>query len=117
MKLTSALILTGFYLSTSLGAWAGEDAQGKQVFDKWCMPCHGKGTDYPGTIALEARYKGAVPAALEERKDLAPAMVTYLVRNGISVMPFFRKTEISDSELDALTRYLYNQSTQTAAQP
>lgn len=117
MKFTSALILAGFYLTGSLGAWAGEDAQGKQVFDKWCMPCHGKGTDYPGTLALNARYKGAVPAALEERTDLAPDLVKYFVRNGISVMPFFRKTEISDSELDALTRYLQKQPAQAAAQP
>jgi hypothetical protein len=29
-----------------------------------------------------------------------------MVRDGISVMPFFRKTEISDADLDALTAYL-----------
>jgi (+)-pinoresinol hydroxylase len=28
------------------------------------------------------------------------------VRTGVSVMPFFRKTEISDQELDALAAYL-----------
>jgi mono/diheme cytochrome c family protein len=28
------------------------------------------------------------------------------VRNGVYVMPFFRKTEISDAELDALVAYL-----------
>jgi hypothetical protein len=28
------------------------------------------------------------------------------VRTGVSVMPFFRKTEISDAELDALSKYL-----------
>ena len=29
-----------------------------------------------------------------------------MVRTGISVMPHFRKTEISDAELDALARYV-----------
>jgi len=28
------------------------------------------------------------------------------VRNGITVMPTFRKTEISDAELDAIAAYL-----------
>jgi mono/diheme cytochrome c family protein len=28
------------------------------------------------------------------------------VRNGVYVMPFFRKTEISDAELEALAAYL-----------
>jgi hypothetical protein len=28
------------------------------------------------------------------------------VRNGISVMPFFRKTEVSDADLEALARYV-----------
>jgi mono/diheme cytochrome c family protein len=32
--------------------------------------------------------------------------VKVLVRHGISVMPQFRKTEISDQELDALAAYL-----------
>ena len=112
MKLVATLILAGVYLSASLGVWAGEDAQGKQVFEKWCMPCHGNGTEYPGTLALNARYKGAVPAALEDRVDLMPPLVKYFVRNGISVMPFFRKTEISDTELDALARYLQKQPVQ-----
>jgi len=32
--------------------------------------------------------------------------VRHIVRTGISVMPQFRKTEISDAELDALAAYL-----------
>ncbi len=31
------------------------------------------------------------------------------VRKGVSVMPFFRKTEISDTELDALAAFLSKQ--------
>ena len=34
------------------------------------------------------------------------AMVKGFVRNGAYVMPRFRKTEISDPELDALAAYL-----------
>ncbi len=43
---------------------------------------------------------------LEERTDLVPQITKNFVRTGVSVMPFFRKTEISDAELDALAAYL-----------
>jgi len=85
---------------------AFEPVTGAEVFEKWCSSCHSKGREYPGTLALDARYKGAVPGALEERTDLTPGLITYFVRNGISVMPFFRKTEISDHQLDLLNTYL-----------
>lgn len=90
------------------GAAAAQDApvNGKAVFDQWCAPCHGAGPGKPGTAALQALYKGAKPALLEERTDLVPALTKTFVRNGVSVMPFFRKTEISDVELDALAEYL-----------
>jgi (+)-pinoresinol hydroxylase len=81
-------------------------AEGKAVFEKWCQPCHGDGPGKPGTAALQALYKGAKPALLEQRADLVPEVVKTFVRNGVSVMPFFRKTEISDKELDALAAYL-----------
>ncbi|MGO1462873.1 MAG: c-type cytochrome [Oleiphilaceae bacterium] len=79
---------------------------GIEIFEKWCSSCHDRGDDYPGTIALGARYKGEVPAALEDRTDLTASTIEYFVRNGISVMPFFRKTEISDRELQKLSTYL-----------
>lgn len=101
---------------TAVTAWADQDPQGKQVFDKWCAACHAPNDQSPGTLALNAKYKGAIPAALEDRQDLSPAMVKYFVRHGISVMPFFRKTEISDTELDALARYLQKTPPQTSLQ-
>ncbi|WP_082835984.1 c-type cytochrome [Croceicoccus bisphenolivorans] len=79
---------------------------GEQVFDKWCAPCHAAGPRYPGTASLAQKYNGEIPAALEERDDLTPEIVAYFVRNGIMVMPPFRKTEISDDELAALGAYL-----------
>jgi hypothetical protein len=59
-----------------------------------------------GTQALEAKYKGSKPALLEERTDLTPELVRFYVRHGSGVMPFFRKTEVSDADLDALAAYL-----------
>jgi len=85
---------------------AQQSSDGKAVFEKWCAPCHGDGPGKPGTAALEALYKGAKPALLEKRTDLAPEYTGAIVRTGVSVMPFFRKTEISDAELAALSKYL-----------
>lgn len=79
---------------------------GKQVYDRWCLACHGSGVGNPGTIALAAKYNSKVPALLEQRSDLTPEAITYYVRHGVSVMPSFRKTEITDKELAALNDYL-----------
>jgi mono/diheme cytochrome c family protein len=79
---------------------------GQQIFVRWCVPCHGAGPGHPGTQALAVKYHGNPPAVLEERSDLTAEVVRYYVRHGISVMAPFRKTEISDEELDALASWL-----------
>jgi (+)-pinoresinol hydroxylase len=64
------------------------------------------GVTHPGTHALTVKYQGVKPGVLLEWKDLPVDTVKFVVRHGISVMPQFRKTEISDQELDALAKYL-----------
>ncbi len=81
-------------------------AQGRAVYSKWCAPCHDPGITHPGTHALTVKYQGVKSGVLLEWSDLPAAMVKLLVRHGISVMPQFRKTEISDSDLDALAAFL-----------
>ncbi|HVB87912.1 MAG TPA: cytochrome c [Candidatus Dormibacteraeota bacterium] len=82
------------------------EPRGYVQFQDYCAVCHGAGVGKPGTIALKEKYKGAEPALLAERTDLTQQLVKTYVRNGISVMPFFRKTEISDADLDAIAEYL-----------
>ena len=97
----------GLVALAAFGAHAQEPhARGRTVFENWCAPCHAPGARHPGTQALEALYKGAKPAALEQRTDLTPELTRAFVRTGVSVMPPFRKTEISDADLDALAGYL-----------
>ena len=88
------------------GANASAIERGKALYEYWCLPCHGRGPGHPGTQALAERYGGNLPDALEDRKNLTPEFVAVFVRNGISIMPFFRKTEISDADLDAIAQYL-----------
>ena len=75
------------------------------IYGKWCSDCHSRPSG-PGSIALRRKYQGAVPAILEQRTDLTPDYVRYAVRKGVSFMPSFRKTEISDAELTLLADYL-----------
>ena len=82
---------------------------GKQVYDKWCAACHDDGPRYPGTASLAVKYGKDMPAALEKRTDLTPETVAVFVRQGVSVMPPFRKTEITDAELASLGAYLSHQ--------
>lgn len=84
-------------------------SQGKAVFDKWCASCHGTGARMAGTASLEAKYGGSIPAALEQRKDMNPDFIRYFVRNGVLIMPPFRKTEVTDADLAALAAYLSHQ--------
>lgn len=87
-------------------------AAGRQLYERHCVACHGAGVGHPpfpnlpGTGALEVKYKGEQPALLSERTDLTPELVTYFVRNGVSVMAPYRKTELSDAEVAQLGAYL-----------
>ena len=85
---------------------APEHAAGQAVYSKWCAPCHAPGVTHPGTHALMTKYDGIKSGVLLDWKDLPAVTVKYWVRHGISVMPHFRKTEISDAELEQLARYL-----------
>ncbi len=79
--------------------------KGRAAYQYWCATCHAAGM--PGSTALAAKYKdGSRPAVLRERADLTPQLLRFVVRNGASVMPFFRKTEVSDADLEAIATYL-----------
>lgn len=81
--------------------------KGQKIYSKWCLACHGEGM--PGTKALAVVYKDSgLPALLEEREDLEVDTISLFVRLGKHSMPFFRKSEISDSELKLLADYLAN---------
>ena len=87
--------------------------QGRQVYEYWCVTCHGTGLGLPGfgglpgTQQLQIKYRGTdISPVLDERTDLVPEFVKLIVRQGVSFMPQFRKTEISDTDLEALAAYL-----------
>ncbi|HEY8519553.1 MAG TPA: cytochrome c [Gammaproteobacteria bacterium] len=118
--MTKAYLAAAAAACCAAGSFAQEGSErataierGREIYAYWCEPCHGPGVGLPGFDALPGTHQLAlkyrntsIPAVLDERTDLAPAYIKAVVREGISFMPQFRKTEISDEELDALAAYL-----------
>lgn len=99
--------LTALLLAIGAPAFAADQSQserGREIYQKWCTPCHGTGLGKPGTAAAAAH--GAKPAVLEQRSDLTPKLIETAVRSGVNFMPRFRKTEISNTDLAAVVAYL-----------
>lgn len=87
--------------------------RGRTAFFAHCDACHGRehvtshGGMEPATASLAIKYRGTkIPPQLQNRTDLTPSYVKYIVRHGDHLMPFFRKTMVSDAELDAIAAYL-----------
>lgn len=99
--LTCACATTGVESQTS-------DVAGKVVFDTHCAECHAPGIGRPGTQQL-GWTRGEQFAVLENRTDLFADYVKAIVRNGLLEMPPFFPSELPDSDLDRLARYLSNQ--------
>ncbi len=90
-RLTRAALLLGAISSPSIAQDPPPVERGREVYQKWCVPCH---------------YRIVQPVTLPERTDLTRERIKETVRKGIFVMPRFRKTEISDTELAWLSAYL-----------
>jgi (+)-pinoresinol hydroxylase len=106
--MTRSLIAIALAALTSI-AQADEKVpapNGQAVYEHWCAPCHAPGPGHPGTQSLQMKYGGKIPAVLLERTDLSAQVVATFVRQGVLLMAPFRKTEISDAELAALSAYV-----------
>lgn len=99
----------------------GAAARGKAKYEHTCTPCHGRGPGddgraaLPGTAALAIKYRGALPAALEDRTDLGYDVLKAFVRNGSWSMPPFRPTEVTDDEIRDIAAYLAVSSRRAAS--
>ena len=81
-------------------------AQGREVYLARCEYCHGEGLQKGGTMALQGRYQGAVPAILDRRTNLAAEYIRTVVRTNTNGMAPVRITEVDQQQLDALIAYL-----------
>jgi mono/diheme cytochrome c family protein len=120
MRMVGAVVLA---LGFAAAGTAQESAvqRGNATFQHSCAPCHGAGVGddghamLPGTDALRIKYRGALPALLEQRTDLTePVLKTYL-RHGSFSMPPFRPTEVTDGDIADIAAYLAQSSKAAAA--
>jgi mono/diheme cytochrome c family protein len=96
-------------MALASAASAAEPGLGESVYKRWCVHCHSSGRGNPGTESLQVKYKAsvpAIPAVLLERTDLSADAIKLFVRQGVLSMPPFRKTEITDAELVALSTWM-----------
>ena len=97
-------------------ASAQDAARGKATFDHTCAPCHGAGVGddgramLPGTDALRIKYKGSLPALLEQRTDLNADVIRTFLRRGTWSMPPFRPTEVTERDILDIAAYLRQSS-------
>lgn len=91
---------------------ARPDLPGRTLFAQQCAPCHGTGPGddgsptLPGTAALDRKYAGSLPGALELRSDLSAPVLRAILRRGSGAMPMFRAAELSDAQIDEIAEYL-----------
>jgi mono/diheme cytochrome c family protein len=105
--LTGALFAAGIFATLASAQEAAPD--GEAVYEHWCAPCHAAGPGHPGTQGLQIKYRGTdVNPVLVDRTDLTPEVVKTFVRQGVLSMAPFRKTEVTDAELEALAAFLAN---------
>jgi len=94
-------------LAVPAAAWADElnsqQSAGQQVFAHRCGMCHREGGT--GTFVL-ARRLGAAQSLLEQRTDLKPEYVRFVVRWGLMNMPRLSRVEVPDTDLTDLVAYL-----------
>ncbi len=105
MKSTACVVAGLAALFTATVPSFGTELTGKEVFDHYCVHCHGPGNEGAGTLQL-ARTRGEDKALLTERTDLRPEYIQYIVRHGLKAMPAFVPSDLTDAQLEALADYL-----------
>jgi (+)-pinoresinol hydroxylase len=102
-KLISKCLVLVFLLAVT--QVQAEQEPGEVVYQKWCDGCHMDSPFAPGTIQLR-HLRGNDLALVLNRKDLKPDFLRHIIRKGMNGMPLFRRTEISDKELEKLVEFL-----------
>lgn len=109
MRWVAALLVATCVVAGAPRAVAAEPAatadveRGLAQYRRNCAPCHARG----GTGAMMlGRRLGAEKSLLDQRKDLTPEYIRFVVRRGLGSMPWLSPVELPEQQLTELTRYL-----------
>jgi mono/diheme cytochrome c family protein len=82
---------------------SAQQQQGKALFEATCNYCHN-----PRGFATE-RLRTRLPedrVVLADRTDLDPNYIRTIVRNGLASMPAYTPTDLNESQIQAIAKYL-----------
>jgi len=102
LAIAIALIVAGNALAAE-PALTAEQSKGRTLFNESCAFCHG---ERGHATTLLAKRLGADNAVLDKRTDLSVELIRRVVRHGINSMPWYRRAELSDRDLDSIAAYL-----------
>lgn len=80
-------------------------ADGEIVYEDWCEICHALEANMPGTDRIREVF-GEERVNLRDSPFVSEETLRAIVRSGRGMMPPFRRTEISNAQLDELVDYL-----------
>lgn len=89
--------------SVALASSSETNRSSEQIYVERCAFCHSRGGWGTRTLARRLPENEAV---LLDRADLPPAYTTFVVRYGVGAMPQFNPSELTDAELEELSRWL-----------
>jgi (+)-pinoresinol hydroxylase len=98
--------LLALVLLTAGGSVLAQDGpaeRGRQLYPRQCGICHLQNNFATGMLA---KRLGKEKSLLDERNDLQPEYIRFIVRNGIASMPALTRVQTTDEDLAAITAYL-----------
>ena len=102
LVLAMSIVATSHALAAEPGLSA-DQTKGRALFNESCSFCHG---ERGHATTLLAKRLGPDNAVLEKRTDLSIELIRHVVRHGINSMPWYRRAELSDRDLDSIAAYL-----------
>lgn len=84
---------------------------GKVWFETSCSYCHDEGHH---AARLLSKRLGKDNALVSQRNNLTATYIRYVVRHGVMSMPWYRRSELPDPDLDTIVDYLTRSNPQPA---
>ena len=102
VAIAMSLVMSGNALAAD-PTLTSDQSRGRGLFNESCSFCHG---ERGHATTLLAKRLGPDSAVLEKRTDLSVELIRHVVRHGINSMPWYRRAELSDSDLNSIAAYL-----------
>jgi mono/diheme cytochrome c family protein len=100
--LIATILLTSVAGAAEVVPVAPQATSGQHLFEATCQYCHGAN----GFATRDLARRGVVQPRIDQRQDLDPKLIRFVVRHGVGNMPALTPTDLSDRQIDAVIAYL-----------